>query len=90
MAAGIAIDAGEAVVRIAAFDEALVHLRFDRAPRTLGFVQLSGMTLCALPERMARAILATVRGSGGGCASVPSPCPFAQRLPIHWQTRQRQ
>jgi len=34
VAAGITVDAGEAVVRVAALDETFDHLRLDRAPQS--------------------------------------------------------
>lgn len=51
MASGVAVDAGKAMVRVTALDEAPDYLRLKRAPRALGGMQLGGVALRALPER---------------------------------------
>ena len=45
-------------------------------------------------ERCCREVLADIRvhwpPRAGAAVAASVPCPFAQRLPIRWQTRQRQ
>ena len=67
--AGVAVDARKAVVRITALDEAPDHLRFERAARAPGIVQLGGVALRAPPKRArawpARAIQTAARRPTG-------------------------
>ncbi|MGB8436673.1 MAG: hypothetical protein WCE38_20695, partial [Burkholderiales bacterium] len=73
----IAVDAGKAVVWVAALGEALDHLLFDRAPHPSCLAQLLGVPPRALPQRacsrFARAVEAARRqcgvGSGVGALS---------------------
>ncbi len=73
--AGVAVDAGKTIVRVAALDEALDHPSLDRAPRASGGVQLFGMALRALPQSArawpARAILPGACRRGGARGSRP-------------------
>jgi hypothetical protein len=60
VAAGIAVDAGEAVMRIAAFDETLDRARFHGAAKSARFAKLLAVALGPAPQgacaRVARAI----------------------------------
>ncbi len=74
--AGVAPDAGEAVVGVAALDEALDHLLFDRAPDASGAPQFLGMARGALPQ-----------GTGPGVArpaEAPGAAPASAR-PAAWR-----
>ena len=70
MSAGIAVDPGKAVVWVAAGEEALKRLLFDRAPQRAGRPQLARVTARALPQRacarIARAVEAAGRPGGVG------------------------
>ncbi|HEX9596154.1 MAG TPA: hypothetical protein VF982_04690 [Anaerolineales bacterium] len=93
--AGVAVDAGQAMVQVTALDEAFEHLRFDCAAQPASLAQLPGMAPRALPPRarawVARAVYAHARRDPiARCAS-----PFAharanaRRVPAATRPTQR-
>jgi hypothetical protein len=74
VSAGIAVDAGKAVVWVAAGEEALKRLLFDRAPQRGGRPHLACVTARALPQGL-RADCA-----GGRGRRAPGRCRLAHRL----------
>lgn len=66
MPARVAADAGEAVVRVAALEEALEHLLFHRAPDASRAPQLLGVPRGALPQGARSGIARPVEAVGCG------------------------
>ena len=71
MPAGVASDAGEAVMGIPAFDEAIDRLHLDRTLKPAGGTQFPGVARDALVER-ARPRIARAVGSAARRNAVPA------------------